>query len=242
MKSVLAIFIVIVLFFGFSVKPANAALLNFTKNGELYWNVLGLENTVESAYNSALEVQKIANHLVSGEPIPVVLSNENGHVLLSYGKSPEKPVDITGYDSEIVEIEGDNSARTVSIAATDNGFIIQQKGIIAETQYPITIDSPRNRLSLNTDTGNRLLSVLPFDAVNQIIRTNIISSVLEAKITLVEKEEGEVAYVVQGEKQIILLNIIALQVPVNVEVSALTGSVIKIDQPLWYSALDFLLV
>lgn len=235
------VFLVFIILFGASTRTASASLLHFTNGGEIYWNVLGIEDSVDNAYESALEVKKIADKVVSGQKIPVSISNKDGKVLLSYGEDDTKPVDITGYKSEIVEIEEKNSPRVISIAATDSGFAIKQRNIIAETTYPITVNSPDNRLTLSTSTGSKFIGVLPYEATDQIIKTNIITSIPNNTVSLVEKEEGELSYVIDGEKSITVLNIFSLQIPIKVEVSATTGTVTDVSKPLWYSVIGFLL-
>jgi hypothetical protein len=242
MRKVCFVLVAVFSLFVLSTKSADASLLRFNRDGTLQWNVLGLNDSVDAAYESAMEVKKIADKVVSGGSIPVSISNEDGKVFLSYGADDSAPVDITGYESEIVEIEEKDAPRTISIAATPSGFAIKQRGITAETSYPINITSPENKLSLTTNSGERFLTILPYEAVNLIIKTNIISTVVGGQVTLVEKDEGEMAYVVRGEKHIVLFNVFAFQVPVNVEVSATSGTVLNIDQPLWYSVVDFLLV
>lgn len=222
-----------VLFVAFATS-ASAALLTFTDNGEVYWNVLGLQD------DSTLEVKKVADNLVSDNSSSVSLSKDGGNVYLSYGDSG-KQVDITNYKEDIIELE-EKGSRKLFIKSSDNGFSISEMGVIAETSFPIKVKSPENKLAVNTSTGEIFLGILPYDAVSQLIRTKIITSVKNDKISLAQKPEGEVAYVVEGEKQISLLNVINFKVPITVEISATSGTVIDVAQPLWYSVVDFLLV
>lgn len=213
---------------------AYAALLTFTDDGEVYWNVLGVED------DSTLEVKKVADQLVAGSPSSVSLSNNGDSVYLSYGPDGKK-VDVTDYKDNIVELE-EKGSRKLGIKATEDGFSLSEQGVIAETSFPIKVNSPENKLAVSTSTGERFLGMLPYDAVAQLIRTKIISSVKGEKISLVENQEGEVAYVVEGEKQIALFNIINIKVPIRVEISAISGTVLEVKEPLWYSVVDFLLV
>jgi hypothetical protein len=212
------------------LSDASAAMLTFTHDGEVYWNVLGLTD-------SSIQVKKIADSLTTGTGTSVSLVNDNGKVFLDY--DGEKQVDITGYRDDIVVVEEKGSA-TLRINATQDGLSIAQGGVTVNTSFPINVNSQKNRLSVETSTGEIFLAVLPHEAITQIIRTRIIDRLLDN--TLAEKPEGEVVYLVRGEKEIELFNIFSFSVPVAVEVSAVSGSVVKIDQPLWYSMLDFLFV
>lgn len=231
MRKLLPALLLCAVLFSLSAKTAFGALLTFSPKGLVYWNVLGLES-------SSLEVKKIANDLAANQNTSVALLNNGGKVFLSY--DGQKQVDLTGYRENIVEVEEQNPAKTLHIKATDSGFAITQKNVTVDTTFPIKINSRDNRLSVETASGERFLTVLPYEAVNQIVRTNLITKLISG--SLIEKEEGEVVYEVAGEKEIVLLKIFIVAVPVKVEVSALTGSVITIDQPLWYSVVDFLLV
>lgn len=207
-----------------------AALLTFTSGGEVYWNVLGLTD-------SSLEVKKIADNLAASSTSSVSLSNDGGKVFLSYDGN--KKVDVSGYLEDIIEVEEKNSG-TLYIKAKEDGFSINQRDVIVDTNFPIKVNSKENKLSVETATGEKYLAVLPYEAITQLVRTNIVNSVTGGVLT--EKSEGEVVYEVVGQKQITLFNIFSFEVPVKVEVSATTGSVINVDQPLWYSIADFLLV
>lgn len=214
-----------------SVHDANAALVRFGRDGEAYWNVLGA--------NSELEIKKLANETVAGKTA-VDLTTDNGKVFLTYDGGK---VDLTGYEEEIIEIEESEAPKKILISSTENGFKIAQSGIVAHTPFSIKINSPQNKLAVETTSGTRFLSIMPYDAVEQMVLTNIINILpKEGKIKLFEKDDGEIAYEVSGEKQIYLFNIFSFGVPITVQVSATSGKIINIDQPLWYSVVDFLLV
>lgn len=235
MKKLLLSTVFVGLFFA-SAKEADAAILTFSREGELYWNVLGLTDSEDSA----LEIKKIGDDFSPNKNESVALVNESGKVYLSYGAAGKK-VDVTGYSGEIIEIEEADAPSRVLIEATESGFAISQRGIIAETSFPISINSPENKLSVETANGNKFLSVLPFEAVRLITKTNMISSVSDGGINLIEKEEGELAYEVNGQKFITLFKVFSFAVPIKVEVSAISGKVVHVDQPLWYSFVGFFL-
>jgi len=221
----------LLLFLGTAPVTASAALVRFGRDGEVYWNVLGA--------NSELEIKKIVNETIKGQAT-VDLSQDNGKVFLSYDGGE---VDVTGYEKEIIEIEENEAPKKILISSTGDGFEISQSGIIAVTPFSIKINSPQNKLAVETSTGTRFLAVMPYDAVEQVVLTNIINILpREGRIKLIEKEEGEIAYEISGEKQISLFNIFSFGVPIVVQVSATSGKVINISEPLWYSVVDFLLV
>lgn len=170
----------------------------------------------------------------------IALNNTDEKVLL---KVDENEMDLSGYEDDIVEIEEVDVPKRISIKATDSGFAISQRGVVAETVFPITINTPEKKISVSTASGMRYLAVMPYDAVMQIVRSNIISDLGEdGRIELIEGDEGEVLYKVSGEKNIDLLKFVSLPVEVEVQVSALSGKVLKVEQPIWFSLLNVLLV
>lgn len=217
--------------FSLSVSNARASLLRITQKGEVYWNVLGLTDNY-------MEVKKIAtNAVVAGSSIS--LANNGGNVVIS--SEGGNVVELGDYKEEILEMEASEAASTVLIRAQGQEFVIEQNGIKVRTSFPIKVDSKKNKLLVETQTGDKFLSILPEPALMQLIRTNIISSINESGVDIREKEQGEVIYFVNGKKSILLFNIFMLDVPIKVEISATSGSVLKVDQPLWYSVVDFLL-
>ncbi len=230
MKRIILIFTVFITLLLFSAQYSFAAMLTFSLGGEVYWNVLGINE-------DSLEVKKIADNLNIGAGNIVSLVNDNGKVLLSYG---EKQMDITGYGENIVEIEQKEPPNSLFIKSSEDGFSLIQRGIEVSTTFPIKVNTPRNRLSVETATGEHYLTILPYDAVNLVLKTNIISNLTDA--LLVEKEQGGLIYEVNGYKEIVLFNIFLIQIPIKAEISVATGSVVKVEQPLWYSIMDFMLV
>lgn len=212
----------------------HASLLTFSADGELYFNVLGLSDTSDSS----LEIKKIAdNYSIKNESVSLV--NESGKIYLSYNGSSKK-VDLTNYKNDIVQIEEKDAPTTVSIKGRESGFEIVQRGIVTYTEYPIKINSPENQISIATDTGERYVSFMPYEAVRMLARTNMITEVAGGNIQLAESA-GEPAYVISGTKLVTLFKIFSFNVPITAHVSAANGNVVKVDQPIWYSLIGYFL-
>lgn len=226
-----------VVFFSFSASTADAALLTLTDKGELYWNVLGLTDEIEK---SALEIKKIADNINPNKIESVALINESGKIFVRFGDEEDK-VDVTEYSEDIVEIEQTDSPSKVFIEATQSGFAIKQRGITAETSFPIKIDSTENKVTVETPTGTKLLSTLPYEAVRLLTNSNLISEVPNGEVNIIEKEQGEITYEVNGKKYITLFKILSFEVPIKAEVSATSGNVVNLDQPVWYALVGYFL-
>lgn len=226
--------------FIFCASPAKAALVTFTDSGQAQWNVLALTDNAEE---SILEVRQIASTTPSSSNVSVSLFNDGKTVLLQYGDgNDEKKVDLSDYEEEIIEIEERYSPRKLAILAHEDGFAIKQLGITALTTYPVKVSSEKNRLSVVTPTGERVLKVMPHEAVSQVIRSNILTNVSgSGQVLLEEGSEGEVEYLLKGKKDVILFKVFLIEVPISVRVSALSGNIMEIDQPIWYSLIGFFL-
>ena len=219
----------------------SAKLLLIKSDGELVWSVLssGTDVDLEIPKASYIEVKEVAKSKPAkdakillqkdGEKISMVV-NADGY---------EKEIDITGWEDSIVEIEERPELQKVSINVVDGRFAIKQKGVVAFTEYPISIDSKTAKLSVTTESGDRLVSILPFNAVESLVRTRIITRIAEGGIDLIE-EERELTYKVNGEKLLNLFNIYEHPVQMNIAVSASTGEIVKIEAPVWYKAISFL--
>ena len=226
------------LFFVSSATPLQAAMVHINKNGTYYLNVLAEETSVISVKN--VSVTTIVNTLSPDPETKIALSKKEGQTFLTVDKNT---MDVSGYSDDIVEVEQYNEPERIAIKATNDGFAIEQRGITAKTVFPISINSPSKKISVETPTGVKFLSIMPYEAVAQIIRSNIIDDLGESgEVQLVEGEEGEVLYIVKGIQELNLLRFLSIPVDVVAEVSAVSGRVLKVDQPLWYSILGIILV
>lgn len=222
MKKILVFTFTLLLFNSFTLD-ANAALVHVSKEGEITWNVLG-----------AISFRPNNNsYLASSE---LVLENNSGEVSVN-------DINVSSLKGDIVEFEKEVAAERVSIVAEEDKFLIRQRGISAETNYPIKISEEEENIVLSTDTGERYLAVLPYEALLQVVRANYIKDIGEdGKIYIVEREEGELAYKIVGEKRFSIFKFVDVPVEINTYVSALTGNILEVDQPAWSRVLNFLLV
>jgi len=212
------------IFFLTNVSKANAALISVDQEGEFTWNVLG-----------AISFRQANNSYIASNEI--VLENNSGIVLLN-------DLDISSIENdEIVEFEKEVASEKVLILAEEDKFLIRQRGVSAETDFPIKISESEDNIVLSTKTGERFLVVLPYEAMLQVVRANYIKDIGEdGKIFIVENEEGELAYKIVGTKNFSIFKFLDVPVEVNTYVSVLTGNILEVDQPVWSRALNFLLI
>lgn len=221
-------------------KGTSAQLLVIRKDGNIEWKVLAGESEILLPIPKAsrIEIKDSISGTTSESRITLSKSDQKISMLVDEGIY-EKELDITGWKEEVLELEERAEVQKLSIAIVEDKFAIKQKGIVALTTYPINIDPKKAELSVATDSGLRIISVLPFQAVESLLRAKLITKVDQGKINLLEKER-ELTYVVNGQKIINLFNIYQLTVPIGAEVSASTGEILSVDSPIWYTIIGFL--
>ena len=227
-------------------SASRASLLIKTKTGMIYWNVLSREDELAFGLpkRESLEVTNVLeNPILSSDSKISLLRSSDKIILRVESNGVKKQIDVSNYGDEIVEIEERGEPQTIRISALPEGFSISQKGITAVTGYSISIEAERQELSVETGSGLHYISVFPFDAVANVVKANIINRLdPQGRVTLSEEDVGEISYVIEGERVIKLFNIFSFDVPVITKVSASTGQVLKVDQPIWLSFFGFILV
>ena len=152
----------------------------------------------------------------------------------------KEALDVTTWDSNVVELEERPDTKKISISVKDGSFVIEQGGVSASTDYPISIDPKESGLSVATSSGSSYLSVLPLEAVETALRSKFITTASSDRVKIEEDDPGKLAYGISGEREIKLLSVIDLKVPVTTYVSTTTGEILNIDQPKWLSIFGFL--
>lgn len=234
--------LLILLLFSSSTHSIYASLLVIEKDGQVIWQVLSEEDStdLDIPTHSFLEIKKTAG--VTPNPTSTVeLSKKDGKVTLIVTSENEKrQIDVSSEDIELVKIEERPEVQKVAIGFQDGKFNIQQKGISAITDFPIKIDPSTARLTVATQSGERFLSILPYQAVQGVLRSKIISKVDNNKLDIVEHER-ELQYSFSGQKIFNILNFFDYSVPVTLKVSATTGETVSIEGPVWYKVIGFFL-
>jgi N-acetylmuramoyl-L-alanine amidase CwlA len=240
MAKKLYIFFIFNFLFILSSTSVDASLLVLQKGGALEWKVLSAsdENTLNIPKLQSLEVNRVGEVSPSNESIILLAkANEKFNLTVS-ADDTRKELDITGWKEDIVEIEERPEVQRVRISVQNGKFNLKQKGISAITEDQVTIDSKSAELSIKTASGNKFLSVLPYDAVQSVLKTKVITEISDYNIQILE-ENGTLAYKIAGNKVINFFNFYFYKIPVDSFVSASTGAILKIDSPTFYKYLNF---
>ena len=240
MRRTLPGLLVFVLLYFMSVSVVySSGLVLINKKGEVIVKVLGITSgekmkivgisTLESS-NGVYSNNAQVSLTLTGEDVRVDIKSADG----------VKTLNATDWDEEIVEIEERGDVKKISIQRQDNSFLISQGVVVAKTQFPIVIDSKRGELSVITATGSRHILRYPQDVAETLKNTKIVSLYDNIKIT--ERENGELIYEVKGEKAIKILGLFNVRGNVDVDVSASSGEVLTINEPLWLKILGLIFI
>ncbi len=217
-----------------------ASLLTIKNTGEVVLNVLSYQDGLALAVPETDELE-VRQEVSDEEGQELVSLNKDGDKFtLSIGEGGErKTFDISSWSEDLVEIEEREDNEKINISLESGKFAIEQGGFIAYTDYPINIDPEENRISLETSSGSVFLAIFPVDAAQTVLRSKLITIAKDAFLS--EKDTGTLTYQINGEKEINLFNITSYSVPVTTQVSASTGEIISVDQPVWLKIYNLLL-
>jgi len=233
----------LVALFALFILPENvhAKFLTVNDSGEIIYSVLSAADalTLEIPKSSYLEIKEVAKEKPSSEGV-IFLSKDQDKISMSvdYG-SDKKEFEFGQYSDTLIEIEERPQTQSLAIGARDDKFSLEHKGVVALTAFPISVNSKTAKISVSTDRGERTVSVLPYSAVESLLKAKILSNVNENRLDLVEAD-SELAYHVSGAKVLNLLDFYSYSVPVSAYVSASTGEVMKVEAPVWFRFIDFI--
>lgn len=234
---------VLFLMFVFS-SSADASVLTIKADGRLEWKVLSAqtENELSIPESSSLVLTKLASSeptngqdvslIRNGDQISLVVDSEQG----------KHELNVTGWKDTLVEVEETPMVTKLAIGIDGDGFSLSQSGIAAKTIFPISVDPGSKKISVETPSGKRFLSILPKDAYLGLVRAKILNRLSGSQgLELTEAGGGDLYYKIHGERVLNLFNIYELPVEVSADVSASTGEVLYIDQPKWLGVLGYFL-
>ena len=241
-KRLLLAIVFVFLLFALGSSVADAAILSVDKNGKIVWKVLserdGPNNDIPT--HSYIEVTKIADSSVKANT-SIELSKSEGKIdLYVYEDNQKRQINITNLGSSVIEIEERAEVQKVNIGIKDDKFSLQQKGYFALTEFPIKINPESANLTLATGSGEKYLSILPYQIAQGALRSKIISRIDNNRLEIIE-EERDLQYFFSGEKVFNILGFYEYSIPVSLRVSATTGETVSIEGPSWYKGIGFFL-
>lgn len=191
--------------------------------------------------------------------VKVRLEREDGRFRLKAENEQGETTDLG--DDEIISIDERADKERIRIRTfntapdgAQNRAIVERLNTQALTDLPLSVNLETNELTVTTPAGERTVTVLPDQAVQNMLAANVIDRIggpavaellqqssietLEHVITLAE-QNGVPVYEIAGTKQQRLFGFIPVAVQLIVTVSAETGEVLDTDQSFVDSVIDF---
>lgn len=182
------------------------------------------------------------------------LEYKDGRVIIKAEQADGTEVELA--DDTLLKIDERLAKDEIKIATTSAQKFVLQKGAIgAVTDFPLSVDLATNTLTVNTPTGQKNVTVLPDQVVQNLIAANVVSriggqAVVDAArtgsltsvtqvITLGEKN-GIPVYEINGLSDQKLLGFIPVAIKKTVTVSAETGNVVSTQESFPNRVLDLL--
>ncbi|TSC89377.1 MAG: Uncharacterized protein G01um10145_534 [Microgenomates group bacterium Gr01-1014_5] len=175
---------------------------------------------------------------------------ENGVLKLKAENESGKEVELE--DDELDEVESELEDDGIKIASASGRPVLSRNKIGAQTDFPLSIDIGTNQLIVSTPAGQKVVTVLPDQAVQNLLATNIINSVdstgtdaagelgaLDSVVKL-EMRNDEVVYRVKGVKTRRLFGLFSVNNSTTVFVSSESGLPVAQEQSLLANIVDSL--
>lgn len=180
---------------------------------------------------------------------------ENGQMKLKAENEQGKEVEID--DKKLGEM-GDEAGQElerkgIKIATGSGKPVLAKNNVAATTDFPLSVDVATNKLIVTTPAGQKTVTILPDQAIQNLLDTNIINKVDSSSDSALTDELGQLSgvvkleikndkmvYKVSGTKSHKLLGFIPVNVSTTAFVSAETGETVETEQPFITSIIDLL--
>lgn len=180
---------------------------------------------------------------------------ENGQLKLKAENEQGKEVEV---DDEKLDEMGDEAEeelekKGIRIATGSGKPVLAKNNVAALTDFPLSVDVATNQLIVTTPAGQKVVTILPDQAIQNLLDTNIINKVDSSTdssltdelgqlsgVVKLETKNDKVVYKVKGTKSHRLLGFIPVDASTTVFVSAETGETVETEQPLITNIIDLL--
>ena len=238
----------------FSLTPVPAMVDTDDDEEDIEDNVGETEIEVEEG-QTRLEQEIFEN----GVRKRIEMRNENGKILVrvktedAFGNETDQRLELRPEDGRAkLTFEENGVEKEVTVKVQNGRFVIEQEGFgtTADTSafvnFPITIDTETNTISVTTPLGVINVQQLPSSAIEGLLLSNVIDTIdsteLDETETDTEDANEQVVYRIKGVKNTRFLGLITVDAPILAEVSAINGQQVFVQQPWYLDAFGFLFV
>lgn len=186
--------------------------------------------------------------------VKVRFEQKNGRMIIKAENEANEEV-LLG-EQELFKIEERLDKNTVKVATgSGNSFVFARGNMAAKTNFPLSVDLATNALAVTTPAGIKTVTILPDQAVNNMLAANVIDKLGTAAVTEAARTgtltgvSGIVdlalrnhvpVYEINGLSDQKLLGFIPVAIPQKVVVSAETGELVAAEKTPLNTLLDLL--
>lgn len=171
---------------------------------------------------------------------------ENGKIVVK--KEHEQDTDLSNDETEEIENEFEDTLENqgISLASDTAKPTFMKNNIRAASNFPLSFNPETKALIVTTPAGEKTLAILPDQAVENMLKNNILSDIssessgTQSAQAIVTTYDGTLSYEIDGEKTHRIFGILPVKTPVKVFVSAETGEPLAKRQTVLTSLIDFL--
>lgn len=176
--------------------------------------------------------------------VKVEVETEDGKVKIKAKKADETEVELENENEALEDLNEELKKDDVHIGTIAGGLVLKRGEIEAETHFPLLINLATHELTVTTPAGTKTVTVLPDQAVQNLLSRNIVDRIETAspgaqKVELTEVENQPV-FAVKGIDDKRLLGFIPVAVRKTAFVSVQNGAVVRTDETPLDRLLDLL--
>lgn len=137
-------------------------------------------------------------------------------------------------EKEIMRVREREDKNEVRINSKNGEFVIGRNNVGATTNFPLTIDSQTNVLTVTTPSGEKQVTTLPDQAVQNMLVGKVIDTVngqntgnSSGQVKITQKSDGSLVYEIEGERRKKLFGLMPLKFKKTAVVSVETGALVE---------------
>ena len=167
------------------------------------------------------------------------LKSETGILKLEAETEDGERTELGEDDAIEIEDRHDDKIR-VATGSSDREMTFSRNRVRARTNFLLSVDLNTNELIVTTPNGVKRVTVLPDQAIANLLANDVIDRLepeSETELELTE-EDGVPTYEVAGESDQKLLGLLSVKIKSRVKVSAETGEVVRTEKAILARLID----
>lgn len=175
-------------------------------------------------------------------------STRNGKTQLEAENEQGQQVKLKADDLDSVKegLDDELEKEGIRISTASGRPVIAKNEVAAQTNFPLSIDAATNQLTVTTAAGQKVVAVLPDQAINNLLASGVLNKIVSqsansaltndignlSNIVSLESRNSDLVYKVLGDKNYKLFGLIAVSAPTTAFVSAESGNLVAEDRSL----------